>query len=255
VESQVAACRKLEGKVALITGAVRRIGRATALALAAQGAAIVVNTRNSRGEADALAAEIAAQGGQALVQIADVTDEAAVQAMVDATIARFGRLDILVNNAADRKRTPLTEISLAEWRHITGIIVDGAFLCARACLPHMVAAGGGTIINIGGASAHTGTRDRAHVCTAKAALVGLTKAIAVEFADRGITANCVAPGKIGGTRRDGSQAREVVGREAPIVGRQGTAEEVAAMITYLCLPAGRYVTGQTLHVSGGMVLP
>jgi 3-oxoacyl-[acyl-carrier protein] reductase len=93
------------------------------------------------------------------------------------------------------------------------------------------------------------------VSTAKAALVGLTKAVAVEFAERGITANCVAPGKIGGTRRDGRPAGAVVGPEAPIVGRQGTAEEVAAMVTYLCLPAGRYVTGQTLHVSGGMVLP
>jgi 3-oxoacyl-[acyl-carrier protein] reductase len=253
--SQVADCRQLEGKVALITGAVRRIGRATALALAAQGAAVVINARSSREEALAVAAEIEAAGGQALVQIADVTDEAAVQAMVDAAVARFGRLDILVNNAADRKRTPLTEISLAEWRHITGIIVDGAFLCARACLPHMVAGGGGTIINIGGASAHTGTSGRAHVSTAKAALVGLTKAIAVEYADRGITANCVAPGKIGGSRRDGSQAGAVVGPEAPIVGRQGEAHEVAAMITHLCLPAARYVTGQTLHVSGGMYLP
>ena len=114
------------------------------------------------------------------------------------TLARFGRLDILVNNAADRKQTPLTEISLAEWHHITRIIVDGAFLCARACLPAMIAAGGGTIVSIGGASAHAGARERAHVMTAKAALVGLTKAIAVEFADRGITANCVVPGKIGG---------------------------------------------------------
>jgi 3-oxoacyl-[acyl-carrier protein] reductase len=251
----VAECRELEGKVALITGGVRRIGRATALALAARGAAIVINTRSSRAEAETVAAEIEAQGGQALVQIADVTDEAAVQAMVDATIARFGRLDILVNNAAERKRTPLTEISLAEWRHITGIVIDGAFLCARACLPPMVAAGGGTIINIGGASAHTGTRDRAHVCTAKAGLVGLTKAIAVEVADSGITANCVVPGKIGGTRADGGPAGEVVGREGPIVGRQGTVIEVAAMITHLCLPAARYVTGQTLHVSGGMYLP
>jgi 3-oxoacyl-[acyl-carrier protein] reductase len=119
----------------------------------------------------------------------------------------------------------------------------------------MVAAGGGTIVSIGGASAHTGTRDRAHVCTAKAGLVGLTKAIAVEFADRGITANCVAPGQIGGTRRDGRPAGEVVGREGPIVGRQGTVGEVAAMVTYLCLPTGRYITGQTIHVSGGMYLP
>jgi 3-oxoacyl-[acyl-carrier protein] reductase len=246
---------ELDGKVALITGAARRLGRATALALASHGAAVVVNTRSSKDEADAVAAEIEAQGGQALVQVADITDEAAVQAMVDTAVQRFGRIDILVNNAADRKRTPLTEISLAEWRQITGIVIDGAFLCARACLPHMVAAGGGTIVSIGGASAHTGTRDRAHVCTAKAALVGLTRAIAVEFADRGITANCVAPGKIGGTRRDGGRAGEVVGREGPIVGRQGTVGEVAAMVTYLCLPTGRYITGQTIHVSGGMYLP
>jgi 3-oxoacyl-[acyl-carrier protein] reductase len=246
--------RPLEGKVALITGAARRIGRATALALAGQGAAIVVNTRSARAEAKALAAEIEALGSPALVQITDVTDEAAVQAMVTAALARFGRVNILINNAADRKRTPLTEISLAEWHHITRIIVDGAFLCARACLPPMIAAGGGTIINIGGASAHAGARERAHVVTAKAALVGLTKAIAVEFADRGITANCVVPGKIGG-RRAAGDAGTVGDGPGPIVGRQGTVDEVAAMITRLCLPAARYITGQTIHVSGGMYLP
>src|SRR5918994_5680624 len=114
--------RPLEGKVALITGAARRIGQATALALAGQGAAIVVNTRSAREEAEVVAAEIEAMGGQALVQVADVTDEAAVQAMVAATLRHFGRLDILVSNAADRKRTPLTEISLAEWHHVTRII-------------------------------------------------------------------------------------------------------------------------------------
>src|ERR671919_166411 len=145
--------RELEGKVALITGAARRIGRATALALAERGAAIVVNTRSAREEAEAVAAEIKAEGGQALVQVADVTDEVAVQAMVDATLRHFGRLDILINNAADRKRTPLTEISLAEWHHVARIIVDGAFLCARACLPAMIATGGGTIVSIGGGGA------------------------------------------------------------------------------------------------------
>ena len=248
--------RQLEGRVALVTGAVRRIGRAIALALAGEGAAVVINTRRARDEADALAAEIAAGGGQALVQLADVTDEAAVQAMVEAALARFGRLDILVNNAADRRQTPLPEISLAEWRHITGIIVDGAFLCARACLPPMVAGGGGTIVNIGGVSAHTGAHDRAHVITAKAALVGLTKALAVEFADRGITANCVVPGKIGGRRSPTAGASPPMGGGAvPLLGREGTPEEVAAMVRQLCLPAGRYVTGQTLHVSGGMYLP
>jgi 3-oxoacyl-[acyl-carrier protein] reductase len=247
---------ELEGRVALITGAVRRIGRAIALALAGDGAAVVINTRRSRAEAEAVAAEIEGRGGRALVQLADVTDEAAVQAMVDATVQRFGRLDILVNNAADRQQKPLTEISLAEWRHVTGIIVDGAFLCGRACLPHMVAAGGGTVVNIGGVSAHAGAHNRAHVITAKAALVGLTKAIAVEFADRGITANCVVPGKIGGERSHTSGESPTIGSGAhPIVGREGTPEDVAAVVRQLCLPASRYITGQTIHVSGGMYLP
>jgi 3-oxoacyl-[acyl-carrier protein] reductase len=247
---------ELEGRVALVTGAVRRIGRAIALALAGDGAAVVINSRRSRDEADALAAEIEAHGGQALVEIADVTDEAAVQAMVEAALARFGRLDILINNAADRQQTPLTEISLAEWRHITAIIVDGAFLCARACLPLMITRGGGTIVNIGGVSAHTGAHDRAHVITAKAALVGLTKAIAVEFADRKITANCVVPGKIGGRRsRTSGESPTMGGGAMPLVGREGTPEEVAAVVRQLCLPASRYITGQTIHVSGGMYLP
>ena len=247
---------ELDGRVALVTGAVRRIGRAIALALAGDGAAVVINTRSSRDEAEAVAAEIEANGGRALVHLADVTDEAAVAAMVVATLERFGRLDILINNAADRRQMPLTDISLAEWRHITGIIVDGAFLCARACLPHMVAGGGGTVLNIGGVSAHTGAHDRAHVITAKAALVGLTKAIAVEFADRGITANCVVPGKIGGERSHTSGESPTMGGGAhPIVGREGTPEDVAAVVRQLCLPASRYITGQTIHVSGGMYLP
>jgi 3-oxoacyl-[acyl-carrier protein] reductase len=246
----------LEGRVALVTGAVRRIGRAIALALAGDGAAVVINTRSSHGEAEAVATEIEGHGGQALVHLADVTDEAAVQAMVEATLARFARLDILINNAADRQQRPLTEISLAEWRHITGIIVDGAFLCARACLPAMIAGGGGTVVNIGGVSAHTGAHGRAHVITAKAALVGLTKAIAVEFADRGIIANCVVPGKVGGARsRTAGESPTMAGGAAPIVGRTGTPEEVAAVVRQLCLPASRYITGQTIHVSGGMYLP
>ncbi|MGH6943280.1 MAG: SDR family NAD(P)-dependent oxidoreductase [Geminicoccaceae bacterium] len=247
---------RLDGKVALVTGAVRRIGRAIATALAEEGAAVVINTRSSEDEARAVAAEIEAAGGRALVQLADVTDEAAVRAMVEAAIARFGRLDILVNNAADRRHAPLTEISLEEWRHVTGIIIDGAFLCARACLPHMVAAGGGTVVNIGGVSGHLGAHHRAHVVTAKAALVGLTKAIATEYADRGITANSVVPGKIGGARsRTAGESAAMAGGAAPIVGRDGTALDVAAMVRHLCLPASRYITGQTLHVSGGMYMP
>jgi 3-oxoacyl-[acyl-carrier protein] reductase len=248
--------RELAGQVALVTGAARRIGRATALALAARGAAVVVNTRSSEADAAAVAAEISQAGGRAIHHLADVTDEVAVAAMVERALSTFGRIDILVNNAADRRHVPFTEMSLAEWRHILGIILDGAFLCSRAVLPAMVANRQGAIVNIGGLTGHTGAYNRAHVSTAKAGLVGLTKALAVEFADKGITVNCVVPGKIGGKRAaSAGQGASIPGPGEPLVGRHGTAEEVAAMIVALCVPTGRYVTGQTIHVSGGLYLP
>ena len=247
---------QLDGQVALVTGAARRIGRAIAISLADEGAAVVVNARHSLDDARTVAAEIEGMGGQALVHLADVTDEAAVAEMVATAIEHFGRLDVLVNNAADRRQASLTEITFADWRHITGIIVDGAFLCARACLPHMVSGGGGVVVNIGGVSAHTGALNRAHVVTAKAALVGLTKAIAVEYADRGVVANCVVPGKIGGERSKTAGESATMARGAgAIVGRLGAVEEVAALVRQLCLPASRYITGQTIHVSGGMYMP
>ncbi|MGE0119716.1 MAG: SDR family NAD(P)-dependent oxidoreductase [Dongiaceae bacterium] len=248
--------QELAGKVALITGAVRRIGRATAVALAGRGAAVVINARSSAQEAAAVVREIEAAGGRALHHLADVTDEAQVRAMVDRVLQTFGRIDILVNNAANRKHSAFTEMSFAEWREITGVILDGAFLCARAVLPAMIANGGGAIINIGGLSGHTGAFDRAHVATAKAGLVGLTKALAVEFAARGVTVNCVAPGKIGGKRAaSAGDSVSLPGGGEPLVGRPGTPEDVAAMILTLCLPTGRFITGQTIHVNGGLYLP
>ena len=248
--------KRLEGKVALITGGVRRIGKAIALALAEEGAAIVVNARRSREEADTLAAEIEAGGGQALVHLADVTDEAAVAAMFAAVEARFGRLDILVNNAAIRKQTPLVDMAFADWREVTAIILDGAFLCTRAAVPLMLRGGGGALINIGGMTGHTGAFDRAHVVTAKAGLVGFTKAVATEYAAQGITANCVVPGKIGGQRSATSgESATVAGHGGPLVGREGRAEEVAEVVRMLCVPTGRFITGQSIHVSGGLFMP
>jgi 3-oxoacyl-[acyl-carrier protein] reductase len=246
----------LAGQVALITGAVRRIGRATALALAGQGAAVVINARSSAEEAQGVVREIEAIGGRAIYHLADVTDEAQVRAMADRVLQTFGRIDILVNNAANRKHSHFTEMSFAEWREITSIMLDGAFLCARAVLPAMVAQGGGRIINIGGMSGHTGGYDRAHVATGKAGLVGLTKALAVEFAGKGVTVNCVAPGKIGGKRSATSgESVSLPGAGEPLVGRPGTPEDVAAMILTLCLPTGGFVTGQTIHINGGLYFP
>jgi 3-oxoacyl-[acyl-carrier protein] reductase len=245
----------LAGKVALVTGAVRRIGRETALALAAEGAAVVVNARSSADEADAVVAEITARGGRALRLLADVTEEAAVAGMVAATVEAFGRLDILVNNAAIRRDSAFAAMSLAEWREIMAVVLDGAFLCSRAALPHMLAAGAGRIVNIGGVSAHTGAMGRAHVSAAKAGLEGLTRALAVEYGARGVTVNCVAPGKIGGKRSQTSgHGVTLPGGGGPLVGREGTFAEVAEVIRLLCLPAGGYITGQTIHVNGGMFM-
>lgn len=244
----------LAGKAAFITGASRRIGRATALGLAGEGADLLLNARSARDEVEGVAEEVRALGGRAAVVMGDVTDEAAVKRMVDEAAAAFGRIDILVNNAAIRRQSPFTEMSYAEWREIMGVILDGAFLMCRAVLPVMVAGGGGTIVNIGGVTAHIGARNRAHVSAAKAGLVGLTKALAVEFADRNVTVNCVAPGKIGGERSKTSGESAKMTAEI-VLGREGKIEEAAGMIVALCLPQARFMTGQTVHVSGGLYMP
>ncbi|MEA2987296.1 MAG: 3-oxoacyl-[acyl-carrier protein] reductase [Alphaproteobacteria bacterium] len=241
----------LEGQVAIVTGAVRRIGKATALALAREGAAVVINARSSRDEAERVAGEVAAAGGRALVVLADVTDEAAVARMVAETVAAFGRVDILVNNAANRGESPFLEMSFQHWRDITGVILDGAFLCSRAVLPHMLANHHGRIVNIGGVSSHLGASERAHVGAAKMGLVGLTRALALEFATEGITVNCVVPGKIGG-ERSASSGRGLA--QGPPVGREGAFDDVSNVIRMLCHPANGYITGQTIHVNGGLYM-
>lgn len=246
----------LDGRVAIITGGVRRIGRAIALALAADGADVVVNARTSRDEAEGVVGEVGKLGARGKAILADITDEAQVGALVAETVRAFGRVDILINNASIRQDAPFTAMSLTEWHAVLAVVLDGAFLCSRAVIPHMIEAGGGTIVNIGGLTAHTGAVGRAHVSAAKAGLVGLTKALAMEFAGQGITVNCVAPGKIGGRRSATSgHGGNIPGGGAPPVGREGTFEEVAAMVRTLCLPTGRYITGQTMHVNGGLYLP
>jgi 3-oxoacyl-[acyl-carrier protein] reductase len=188
--------------------------------------------------------------------LADVTDEGAVAAMVGAVGRDLGGVDILVNNAADRREAAFTEMTFADWRAIIAVVLDGAFLCSRAVIPGMVAKGHGTIVNIGGVTAHVGATRRAHVLAAKAGLVGLTKALAVEFGEAGITVNCVVPGRIGGQRSMTSgRGGSIPGGGHPLVGREGTPEDVAGAVMLLCGPGGRYITGQTIHVSGGIYLP
>jgi 3-oxoacyl-[acyl-carrier protein] reductase len=250
----VTATNELTGKVAIVTGAGRNIGRAIALALADGGASVVVNARSNRAEADAVAREIEALGGQALVHIVDVADAGAVQAMVDAAVNQFGRIDILVNNAALRREKPFGEMSYAEWREILDVTLDGAFHCVKACLPALKQSGTGAIVNIGGLSAHTGAKNRAHVVTAKAGLVGFTRALAHDLADDGITVNCVVPGLIGTPRsKDRPEPAHHLTRQT-ITGARGKPEDVAALVRFLCGPAARYVNGQAIHANGGAYL-
>jgi 3-oxoacyl-[acyl-carrier protein] reductase len=245
--------RELDGRVAIVTGGARNIGRAIALAFAGGGASVVVNARTSLDEAQGVAKEIEALGGQAFAHLADVTDERAIERMVDATVKRFGRLDVLVNNAAVRDVTPIDDIDLATWRFVTSIILDGAFICAKASLAELRKSGAGAIINIGGMSGHTGAAGRPHVVAAKLGLVGLTRALAHDLAGDGITVNCVVPGLID-TERGASSGSKTAHLHDTIIGRKGSVEEVAAVVRFLAGPQGRYITGQDWHVNGGAYL-
>jgi 3-oxoacyl-[acyl-carrier protein] reductase len=246
--------RELDGKIAIVTGAGRNIGRAIALTLADGGASILVNARGNRAEAEAVAREIEANGGKALVHIGDVADAAAVLAMADAAAEHFGRIDILVNNAALRREKPFADMSYAEWREIMDVTLDGTFHCVKACLPALRRSGAGTIVNIGGLSAHTGARDRAHVVTAKAGIVGFTRALAHDLASDGITVNCVVPGLIGTPRpKDRPEPAHHLTHQT-ITGERGRPEEVAAVVRFLCGPGARYVNGQAIHANGGAYL-
>ena len=245
---------ELAGKVAIVTGAGRNIGRAIARQLAAAGAAVVVNARANQAEADGVVREIAAAGGKAIAFLADVGDAAAVEAMAQAALKAFGRIDILVNNAALRREKPIGEMSYADWREVMNATLDSAFHGVKACLPAMKKAGSGTIINIGGLSAHIGSKHRAHLLTAKAGLVGFTRALAHDLAADRITANCVVPGAIDTTRPGSSPNPAHHLTHGTITGERGKPDDVAAMVRFLAGPGGRYVTGQTIHVSGGAFL-
>ena len=244
----------LAGRTAVVTGSGRNIGRAIALALAAEGANVVVNGHTSRERVDAVVAEVRALGVGGLGVMADVADPEQVRLLVDQATEAFGAVDVAVSNVGQRRRQAFEEITVADWRETMATNLDAAFYLAHWTLPGMRERGWGRIVHISGYDGWTGHMDqRAHNVTAKAGLHGLTKAIAREYGAHGVTANTVAPGAIA-TTRDPEQYRhvdvgDVLRRLA--VKDFGRPEDVAAACVYLAGDSGRFVTGQVVHVNGG----
>ncbi|HUB16148.1 MAG TPA: SDR family oxidoreductase [Acetobacteraceae bacterium] len=243
---------KLEGKVALITGSGRNIGRATALKLAAEGAHVVVNARTNQEEADAVAREVRALGVKALGVLADVGNKPQVEAMAARALAEFGRVDILINNAAIRPHKPFTELTPEDWEQVRGVVLDGALYLTRALIESMVANSYGRILFFTGDGAFAGGKGRAHVSAAKMGLVGFARGLASEFASHNIRVNVVSPGSIDTTRANPQWYQGRVPDAAGIpLGRQGKADEIAATCLFLVSDDGGFITGQTIHVNGG----
>jgi 3-oxoacyl-[acyl-carrier protein] reductase len=253
---------KLKGKTALITGASRNIGRAIALAFAAEGADLVVNTRVNREELDAVAAECQKMGARALPVLADIADADAVESMVTRALAELGAIDVLVCNAAIRPHKAITDTSIDDWHHILGVNLHSAFYLARAVTPAMKERRHGSIIAIGGQSALTGRPNTAAVTAAKTGLLGLVRALAAELGPFGIRANMVMPGFIDTERRYAEWYPEF--RRTPPaapehlkqipLGRLGRPEDIAEACVFLASDASAYVTGDTIRVMGGRII-
>jgi 3-oxoacyl-[acyl-carrier protein] reductase len=253
---------QLRGRVALITGASRNIGRATALAFAAEGADLILNTRVNRDELEGVAAECRKHGGRVVTVLADVADAAAVEKMVAQGLAALGAIDVLVCNAAIRPHKAITETSLEEWHHILAVNLHAAFYLARAVVPGMKERRRGSIIALGGMSSLTGRPNTTAVTTAKTGLLGLIRALAAELGPFGIRANMVVPGFIDTERRykewypEFRQAAPDSPEELKKVPlrRLGRPEDIADACLFLASDASAYVTGDTIRVMGGRVI-
>jgi len=241
----------LSGRVALVTGASRGIGRATALALARQGAHVVAAARGDH--AAGVAAEIEAAGGEALAVTVDVADASSVDAMVAAAVDRFGRVDVLVNNAGITRDQLMLRMKREDWDAVLATNLTAAFTCVQAVLRPMVKQRAGRIITISSVVGQAGNAGQANYAASKAGLIGFAKALALEVASRGITVNVVAPGLIETdmTRVLAEDAHESWAQRIPM-GRLGRPEDVADAVCFLASDEASYITGQVLAVNGGM---
>jgi 3-oxoacyl-[acyl-carrier protein] reductase len=247
---------ELAGKVAIVTGSARNIGRATALELARAGAALVINARQAKDLCEEVADEIVAAGGRAIPFVADITDADAVEQMASAAINAFGGIDIVVNNAAVRGRKPFVELDSETWHLSLGAGFQGAFHVTRACVPSMIERGGGSIVGVGGLNSYRGQPARAHGMAAKGGLAGLTRGLAIDLGQYGIRSNFVVVGTFD-TDLSGSSTSKTEPPDASDIplGRLGVPQDMADLIRFLVGPGASYISGQTIHLNGAEHCP
>ncbi len=248
----------LEGQVAIVTGASRGIGRAIAIALATEGAKVVVNYASSANAAEAVVAEINAlnngNGGEAIAINADVSQEAQVDSLIKSAIDKWGRVDILVNNAGITRDTLLLRMKLEDWQAVIDLNLTGVFLATRAVSKIMLKQKSGRIINIASVAGQMGNAGQGNYSAAKAGVIGFTKTVAKELASRGITVNAVSPGFIATDMTADLKNTDEILKFIPL-GRYGQPEDIAGMVRFLAAdPAASYITGQVFNVDGGMVM-
>jgi len=247
------ATRALDGRTALITGASKGLGKAMAIALAAEGVRVGLVSRDA-GLLDAVAGEIAAAGGKASAFPADVTSEDQVQRLERDVTAQFGKVNILVNNAGINVRKPVTDFTLEEWRRVMDTNVTAAFLMCRSFVPHMTGVGYGRILNLTSIMAWVSLPGRTAYSASKAALLGMTRSLALELANEGITCNGISPGpfatEMNRTLMENAEANAQFLANIPL-GRWGRVEEIGQLAVYLCSESAGFVTGTDILIDGG----